>query len=271
MLTNESTSVVPNQNRLMVRVSARLVLAALSLVLFSVSGVRGEGSPFSNVQVTFGAGWGQADQDDLNDKYIDGFARPAGLLNDHLSSRVSFYGELAYSLPPKHQLLLGLSYTGGRTNSRCTELITDESQQVIGTMTVSNELSVSAIIPQARFKYFMSRGTWSPFVSLGAAYAFGKANLEQEVVVDSSEATLWSKEDKYTGGGFGWLVTMGVQRSLAGPVSLGAEGGYRQIVTGDLEDDAGAMWRFDGARPAQAVRLDFSGWYLLGTVTVEIL
>ncbi|MCK4372125.1 MAG: hypothetical protein KAW61_03215 [candidate division Zixibacteria bacterium] len=255
----------------MVRVSARLVLAALSLVLFSVSGVRGEGSPFSNVQVTFGAGWGQADQDDLNDKYIDDFARPAGLLDDQLSNRASFYGELVYTLPPKHQLLLGLSYTGGNTDDHRTALITDELQQVVGTMTVSNELSVSAIIPHVRFKYFLSRGTWSPFVSLGAAYAFGKVNLEQEVVVDSSQTTLWSQEDEYTGRGFGWLVTMGVQRSLTGPVSLGAEGGYRQIVTSDLEDDAGAVWRFDGARPAQAVRLDFSGWYLLGTVTVDIL
>ncbi len=225
----------------------------------------------SDFQVTFGAGWGQADQDDLNDKYIDEFARPAGLLDDHLSSRVSFYGELAYSLPPKHQLLLGMSYTGGKTDNHRTELIIDELQQVIGTMTVSNELSVSAVILQARFKYFISRGTWSPFVSLGTAYAFGKANLEHKIVVDSSQATLWSKEDQYTGRGVGWLVTMGIQRNLAGPVSVGAEGGYRQVVTSDLEDDAGAVWRFDGARPAQAVRLDFSGWYLMGTVTVDIL
>jgi opacity protein-like surface antigen len=255
----------------MVRVAVQVIFATMSLVLFSWSGVRGEGSPLSDFQVTFGAGWGQADQDDLNDKYIDDFARPAGLLDDRLSSRASFYGELAYSLPPKHQLLLGLSYTGGKTDNHRTELITDESQQVIGTMTASNELSVSAIIPHARFKYFISRGTWSPFVSLGAAYVFGKANLEQEVVVDSSQATLWSQEDKYTGRGWGWLVTMGIQRNLAGPVSVGAEGGYRQIVTSDLEDDAGAVWRFDGARPAQAVRLDFSGWYLLATVTVDIL
>ena len=255
----------------MVRVAVRLVVATMSLVLFSWSGVRAEGSPFSNFQVTFGAGWGQADQDDLNDKYIDEFARPAGLLDDHLSNRVSFYGELAYSLPPKHQILLGLSYTGGKTDYGRTELIIDELQQVVGTMTVSNELSVSAVIPHARFKYFLSRGTWSPFVSLGAAYAFGKANLGQEVVIDSSQATLWSKEDQYTGRGWGWLISMGIQRSLAGPVSLGAEGGYRRIMTGDLENDAGAVWRFDGARPAQAVRLDFSGWYLLGTITVEIL
>jgi len=248
----------------------RLVLAAVAFVIFAGGPAPAEAGSTSGVEMTVGAGWGFTDQSDINDKYIDELAKPAGLLDDNLSHRISFYGELGYVLPPRHVLCVGLSYMGGKSAKESSSPIVDENQNIIGSMTVSNELTTSAVILHVRVKYFLWRKSRRPFVGLGLAYAFGEAESTHETVVDSSGATLWRSNDDYTGRGWGWFVTLGTKRDLTGPLAVGVEGGYRRLLTADLKDEAGEVWRFDGSSPAQAIRLDFSGWFVMGTLSVEL-
>lgn len=221
-------------------------------------------------QITLGSSFGAMDQTDINDKYLDEYARPSGLFDDQVTNQVGVFAEIGYRLPPRHTLLFGLFYNNGKTTKDSRLLITDEAQNVVGFMTNKKELYLNAIVPQVRLKYAMPRASISPFLSLGVCYAFGKARLSDELTVDSSGAELWSHEDKYTATGWGWLATVGLSRGISARFSYGLEAGYRRLITGDLEDESGEVWRFDGSNPAQAIRLDFSGWFLLGTFSVDL-
>lgn len=221
-------------------------------------------------QFTFGSSFGASDQNDINDKYLDEYARPAGLFDDRVTNPFSLLGEIGYRLPPNHSIHIGLSYTNGKTSKGSRLLIIDEAQNVIGSMTDRKELRLSAIIPQVRMKYALPWASFTPFLSLGACYAYGEVSLSDRLTVDSSGAEVWRHEDDFTANGWGWLVTAGAARNIAGRISFGAEAGYRRLITGDLEDKTGNVWRFDGSDPAQAIRLDFSGWFLLGTISVDL-
>lgn len=246
-------------------VSLCIVVAAVSAG-DATAGIRGD----RRFEITVGGGWGSTDQSDINDKYIDELAIPAELLDDNLSRPASFFGEIGYRLPPRHVLSFGLFYMSGKSARESSSLIIDENRRTIGTMTTSNELEVSAVIPQLRVKYLIATSEWNPSVNLGVEYAFGAAKWSQETVVDSSSAVLWRTENEYSGRGWGWTVTLGMEHSLSGPLSLGFEGGYRRLLTDDLEDEGGRVWRFDGSSPAQAIRLDFSGWFFVGTLTADL-
>ena len=221
-------------------------------------------------QFTLGGSYGAVDQSDLNDKYLDEYARPAGLFEDNMSNRFGLLMEVGYRLPPRHSLHIGLAYNNGKTKKDTDFLIIDEGQNVVGSMTNEYELYSNAIIPQVRVKYTFPRAGFTPFLSMGVCYAFGKAVLSDELTVDSSGAEIWSQEDKFTANGFGWLVSVGGGREITGSLSYALEVGYRRLLTDDLENESGEVWRFDGINQSQAIRLDFSGWFLLGTISVDL-
>lgn len=252
--------------------SVRKYLIATALCAFAINTPVGvlAGAADKGFQFTIGGSSGAVDQSDLNEKYIDGYAYPAGLLDDQVTSPYGVLAEIGYRLPPRHTLLIGLCYNNGKTSKDSRLPIIDEAQTVVGYMTSRNELYSNAIIPQVRIKYSVPRSGFSPVLSMGVCYAFGKAVLSDLLRVDSSGAEIWSHEDKYTATGWGWLGTVGVSNKIAGRLSYGLEFGYRRLITGDLEDESGEVWRFDGSSPPQAIRLDFSGWFLLGTLSVDL-
>ena len=250
----------------------RTYLFAAAICAFAINipvGIQAEISE-EGFQFTLGGSKGAVDQSDINDKYLDEYARPAGLFEDNISNPYGTLMEIGYRLPPRHSLHIGLCYNNGRTTKDSRSPIIDDAQNVIGSLTGKNELYSNAIIPHVRIKYSVPRASFSPCFSMGVCYAFGKAVLSNELTVDSSGAEIFSRKDKYTANGWGWLATVGVGNKINRRLSYGLEFGYRRLLTGDLEDERGEVWRFDGSDPAQAIRLDFSGWFLLGTISVDL-
>ena len=259
-----------SQGKVLSIVRKYLIAAAISAFAINTPvDVRAEKAD-RGFQFTLGGSYGAVDQSDINDKYLDEYARPAGLFDDRVSNPYGLLAEIGYRLPPYHSLHIGLCYNNGGTTKDSRFPIIDYAQNEIGSMTNKKELYSNAIIPHVRLKYGLPRESFSPFLSLGVCYAFGKAVMSDDLTVDSSGAEIWSHEDKYTAKGWGWLGTVGVSHEISQRLSYGLEAGYRRLITDDLEDEDGEVWRFDGPNQSQAIRFDLSGWFLLGTFSVDL-
>ena len=77
-------------------------------------------------------------------------------------------------------------------------------------------------------------------------------------------------EDRFTAQGTGFLGSIGMSHDLTDRFGIGTEIGYRHFPMGDLETEAGNPWVVEYGGTHHAMELDFSGAFLLVTLSLRL-
>ena len=79
-----------------------------------------------------------------------------------------------------------------------------------------------------------------------------------------------TEEYNYKAQGFGLAFSTGGSYRISGPLYVFAEGGYRHFRTGHLKDEDGRAWEIRYTRPYHKMDLDYSGFFVLGGLSLRI-
>jgi Outer membrane protein beta-barrel domain len=242
------------------------ILAVLSILVLMFAFVYAPACAGTNkFELGFGAGWASYSLGDINDHYIDQFARPASILRNNIDDGLNATGELGYFLTPRLSLHLGYIYLKGSTDAESRLILTDEYGNPFGEWKTKLSLGTSISAPALRFRYLFLDKDWDIFISGGGAWCFGKAVIKSEIYMNANAAPSVIKYE-LTRSGLGYFGTFGLRFRITDQVALNAEAGYRRFKTGTLRDSSGEEWIVDFNGPNK-ISLDMSGPYFLSTLS----
>lgn len=216
-------------------------------------------------ELGFGAGWGSFSLGDINDHYIDQFARPCALLENNIDAGLNAAGELGYFLTPRLSLHLGYIYLKGSTDAESMLILTDEYGNYIGEWKTKLSLGTSISAPALRFRYLLLDKDWDIFISGGGAWCFGKAVIKADTY-ENINAVPTVLKYRLTRSALGYFGTFGLRFRITDRFALNTEAGYRHFKTGTLRDAGGEDWIIDFDGPNK-ISLDMSGPYSLSTLS----
>jgi hypothetical protein len=234
-------------------------------VLLGAGRLSADGSPAEpeegRLLLRLAGGWGRYEMASINEDYIDGFARPAGIFTDRLDNGLDVSAEVAYSVRPSLFVGLTIAFLRTRTGDESDFLVRDQYGTVVEQAPFHRSIEARAVCPELRVAYHSRQGGKRMFVGAGVVLCLGSARYELDL--DTQDDPLHEEHD-YSATGVGASASFGGMYDLTGWLSAGVEFGYRHLSTGDLEDN-GEEWVVEG----RAMNLQFTGPYLLATVAVR--
>lgn len=227
------------------------------------------GSSPGRLALTVGGGWSLYEMSTINDGYIGGFARPYGILKDDVDDGPTVLTELGYRVLPRVSVDLGVWYARGRTALSSVQTVTNGTGSVTGNFRLNLSLTNRLVAPHLRVRYHVPRGRFDFAVGGGGALLFGKAHLESHSNADSTSGFL-DTDQEYTGDGVGILASGSATYRLDERTGIGVETGFRRFKTEQIKNDQDEKWVVEAAPGMPTLDLDFSGFYLLGTLLVRL-
>jgi hypothetical protein len=228
------------------------------------------GAPLGDrVRIRLAPGWGLYSMDDINKHYIDRFAKEAGILDDNIDGGPCIYGEVSYSLTPRISTDFGVLYLQGFSEKKSWDNVLVFPGGGRYATRWERSLATTAVAPQMMVKYHFPLGDLDLFSGVGIAWCWGKSILKSDERVPDLGISE-SIEYRFTAQGFGLLGSVGMSHYLTERWAIGTEIGYRHFVTGDLEDPSGNPWVVDYGGRGHKMNLDFSGAFLLVSLSVRL-
>jgi len=248
---------------LLVFVCGLLVSGRLSAQIEQFSTPLGE-----KVRISLAPGWGLYSMNDLNKHYIDRFAKVAGIFEDNIDNGPTIYGEVSYVVTPNISASLGVNYLRGQLEEKSWENVVVEGEGTLA-MRWERSLTTTALAPQLMVKYHFPLGDLDLFSGAGLAWCWGKSILKSDSRIPDL-STSFITEDRFKAQGAGLLGCIGMSHDLSDKFAIGTEIGYRHFVTGDLETEGGTPWVVEYNGTSHKIKLDFSGAFLLVTLSLRL-
>lgn len=211
------------------QIIAFTICVLLIIILYPTSAVRADSYGFT---LTAGGGLCYFGQESINEYYIDGFAKPVGLLDDNLNSGYMLFAEYGYPLIDRMTLHLGISYSRGNTSHDFQVMNVTAPGHTSNSDVITYKLTTWLFAPHIRAKYQVFQSNPAVFISGGLLYGFGRAIQETEMDYDTLRVDGSSLKNEYSANGFGFMASIGVEKELSSKFSSAIEFGYRYLKTG---------------------------------------
>lgn len=229
--------------------------------------------PAKRFQISFGGGWGLYNMNNINKHYIDDFADEVGIFDDQIDNGPNLFGEVGYFISSDVSANAGVTYLHGSTSKKDDVIRTDEYGNLLDTLLGERTLTTTLVAPHLKIKYHFPLEKIDLFLGGGGAWCFGRSSLRSTgsgAAGREREQTSYSNEYKFTAQGLGFLASAGASYDLNETLSIGAEVGYRHYTTGDLKDKDGDAWEVQWLPTYYKMNLDFSGPFILGTLSIRL-
>ncbi|MBN2184197.1 MAG: outer membrane beta-barrel protein [Candidatus Krumholzibacteriota bacterium] len=250
------------KRRLAVLTSVVSIIAVMMpCVPYAVSA--GETLEQGSMRLDLGGGIGFYNMSNINDEYIDWVSGALGIFEDKIEAGPGFSGSVGYMVSPRISVDIGITFLKGISEGDGTI----EGEDAFGDpffMDFDSELRTTLLATEVKSRYYIPVGAVDLFVGAGLAWCYGKA------VIDIDFSAEMPDGDTYTAHGLGLAASLGGYWEVRRPFSIFCEAGYRHYKTGTLKDSDGEKWTMDILDGNPEIDLDFSGFFIVGGISIAI-
>ena len=254
------------------------ILLFSSLFLSAIADGAGDDATNDRIELTFSFGWAGYKLDDINERYVNGLAKPLGLLKDDIPNGLDYQIEMSYRLFKNYSF--GIGYILLTSDSKYKEAFDWAMTDAGGFDMYRDKIyfdrkaraSMRGITFNARRYFDISFIHFA--ATAGAAWLHGKTELSSNVSIPDNprtpenEGRVFDDKVSYTDNTPGYWSSLGMVLPLNSRLGLVFEGGYRQFKTGELKDSDGNVWTTNDGNP-EGIRLDMSGAFFLSSVRIS--
>ncbi|MBN1213768.1 MAG: outer membrane beta-barrel protein [candidate division Zixibacteria bacterium] len=237
----------------------KIIGSVLVFVLLSNSSFADTKEYDQNFFFKLGGSWNFYKMSQINDYYIDDFAKENDILDDNIKNGPGLFTEFGYFIAPHISASLGISYLYSRIKK-------EENKMV-------NTLTISALTPMVKVRYhiFQEGEKYHYYIGGGMGRCFSKAIIETYdeygTFIELGYPIL-----KYKNTGNAWEINLlgGFEFDINQNIGLGGEIGYRFCKSDDLETNKGEIWQVEAVDPPQKMNLDFSGFKINTFISINL-
>jgi len=174
-----------------------------------------------------------------------------------------FAGRVAYNFTPRNSMVAGLGFYFKSLRGERIEIYHHQNGNITSSKLGDYDIDIKMVNISLAYRFRQPVKYVAFNITIGQTLCYSQVD---HLYYDDTIYHLFSLDNRFNTLGAGFYSSIGIDHPIGKSVSLGLEGGYRYLRTGDLGGGTYKdSWRFDGMRDKE---IDFSGPFFAAHLSV---